>query len=126
MITSFHHLHFYCHTLEESVAFWCQAFHAEEVSRRSIRNMPAVELKLPNEICLIVHETKGEHIDPTLFPTGFNHIGFEVDDIYDEISRLTALANVTVQTPPQVTSSHTVAFIQGPEGVLIELLMKNT
>jgi len=54
-------------------------------------------------------------------PPGFVHVGFEVDDINAAAARLTQ-ANVTVAPPRVGRSKATVAEVEVPDGVNVELL----
>ena len=52
--------------------------------------------------------------------TGFNHICFKVDDLDAEVARLTA-AGVTLRNTVMDFHSRKLVFLNGPEGVTIEL-----
>ena len=53
---------------------------------------------------------------------GLEHFGFDVDDIDADIARLTA-AGVRVVLPiTEVTGGTRLAYIEGPDNVLIELV----
>lgn len=51
---------------------------------------------------------------------GFNHICFKVDDLDAEVARLTA-AGVTLRNTVMDFHSRKLVFLNGPEGVTIEL-----
>jgi catechol 2,3-dioxygenase-like lactoylglutathione lyase family enzyme len=51
---------------------------------------------------------------------GFNHICFKVDDLEAEVARLTA-AGVTLRNTVMDFHSRKLVFLNGPEGVTIEL-----
>jgi catechol 2,3-dioxygenase-like lactoylglutathione lyase family enzyme len=52
--------------------------------------------------------------------TGFNHICFKVDDLKAELARLTA-AGVTLRNTVMDFHSRKLVFLNGPEGITIEL-----
>jgi catechol 2,3-dioxygenase-like lactoylglutathione lyase family enzyme len=51
---------------------------------------------------------------------GFNHICFKVDDLEAEIARLTA-AGVTLRNTMMDFHSRKLVFLNGPEGITVEL-----
>jgi catechol 2,3-dioxygenase-like lactoylglutathione lyase family enzyme len=54
-------------------------------------------------------------------PPGFVHVGFEVDDLNDAAARLKEL-NVKVASPRAGRTKATVAEVEVPDGVNVELL----
>ena len=51
---------------------------------------------------------------------GFNHICFAVSDIDDLIAKVTA-AGVKLRNKPMVFHDRTLVFLEGPEGITVEL-----
>ena len=63
-----------------------------------------------------------ERTDASLYRLGLEHFGFGVDDLRAELARLEGAGVRTVLPLTEVAGGAKLAYIEGPDGVLIELV----
>ncbi len=123
MITGWDHMHVVCGDLEGAVKFFVEHFHGKETSRGVIRGLPMVRVDVMGlDVAFIGTDPKSSLLQVGKGQRGLDHMGFKVDDLDKTLQELTA-KGITLNTQPGVTAAGgKYAFINGPEGIRIELL----
>ncbi len=123
MITGWDHMHIVCGDLEGAVKFFVEHFHGKETSRGTIRGLPMVRVDVMGlDIAFIGTDPKSSLLQVGKGQRGLDHMGFKVDDLDKTLQELT-VKGITLNTQPGVTAAGAkYAFINGPEGIRIELL----
>jgi len=107
-------------SLDESLAFYCDALGLVEVHRVEVPagRFTLVFLAAPGDESAQVELTW--NWDPETLAGGrnFGHLAYAVDDIYASCQKLMA-AGVTISRPPR---DGRMAFVRSPDGISIELL----
>lgn len=114
--------------LERTIDFYTRLLGLKVLSRREIRktNAEIVFLQDPKgEGCtleLTYYRSQKKFIQPDYEERLFDHLGFSVDDLSKTIAALRK-ENVTVTDEPfKLDGGITIAFIEDPDGTLIELI----
>ncbi len=116
-----HHTAILVGDLERSIDFYCRLFGFRVVERGEFDGDPLAFLVIRGGLIELVQEGAGN------LPEGVvNHIAFLVDDLPAEMTRL-RLAGVPFldEEPVPVYSGARIAFCEGPDGELIELMEAN-
>ena len=121
---AFDHVHLIASDVDRSVEFNVRMFGAEVANRGLVSGQPQVWLDLAGTLLII----RGRR--PTDEPvegknTRVDHFGVRVDDLERAAAELKAKgARFTVE-PTAFNPTTKVAFIEGPDGVRIELLERS-
>ncbi len=125
MIVGFDHVQIYCGDIEKAVDFFRDVFDGKEVSRQKRPSDLMVRMDVHGVIIsLITVPPGGGQLDPGRGKTGFDHIGFrvrEIESTLEEMKKKGVRITTELAAYPNGTK---VAFIEGPEGVRIELFEK--
>jgi catechol 2,3-dioxygenase-like lactoylglutathione lyase family enzyme len=117
-----HHIHIVCSDVETSERWFLDGVGAELVDRRESRGTPTTELRLGDTRVLLRAAREGESLaadGERRF--GTDHVGLQVENVDATVERLRA-RGVEIAREPQNSPSNRVAFIKGPDNVLIELV----
>lgn len=116
------HLHIICKDLQNMIEFWTTGLGALFKEHRVFGGAEGavlmagdlqVNLRVPKE-----HEQAEGESGSCL---GYDHVGFEVDDLDAACARLTGLG-CTISTGPTELSDRKIAFLKGPENITLELM----
>lgn len=119
----FQHVHLLCRDLEPMLQFWTEALGASIVRRRNFGDEPGAELSLGSQdVLLYVRRVSPPCNSPVPPASGYEHIGMSVKNLDAALETILKHPLVSVHTPPTVKGKLYVCFIQGPEGVLVELM----
>ena len=119
----FHHVHIICSDLEKMIHFFTEPLGAKLMERKKFGGADGatLDLKGTHIYLRIARENDNLIKDPSAATYGYNHIGFEVDDIettYQELSK----RGYVFSLPPKNIGGHSIAFLKGPDNISIELL----
>lgn len=117
----FHHLHLVCTDLAASERWFVGGVGAEVIERRESRGMPTTELRLGGVRLLLRAAGPGEDIAPARRHFGADHFGLQVEHVDATVETLRA-RGVEIAIEPRDSPTNRVAFIRGPDNVLIELV----
>jgi len=124
MVLSFNHVHIYCGDIEKQVAFFRELFGGKELSRE----------RRPNSIMMIRMEIQGVpfafmtlpvdkgQLEPGKGKRGLDHIGFTVKDLKTTLEEMKRKGVLITQDLTLMPNGAKIAFIEGPEGLRIELI----
>jgi catechol 2,3-dioxygenase-like lactoylglutathione lyase family enzyme len=127
MSWQYDHVHFKCSDPEKTVAFFTENFGAREVKRSEVRGMSIVTLDIGGLWYNFSPKRSGENVEARTEPLryGVNHIALKTRDLAAEAAKLKARG---VRFTLEVTQSNPTtkyAFIEGPDGISIEILQRD-
>jgi lactoylglutathione lyase len=114
-------------TNPEATAAWFERILGAEVLRSLQQGQPRIDLKLGGAMIFIAPVVPGDGVNapPTTPYQGLDHFGLSVNGIDAIAAELKAKGVVFTKEPTTIRPGVRVCFIQGPEGVSIELLDRN-
>jgi catechol 2,3-dioxygenase-like lactoylglutathione lyase family enzyme len=123
MITGLDHIHYICGDVEAAVKYFKNVFEAKETSRGEIRGLPVVRVNVNGAIIALMGTAPGSsELVPGKGSRGLDHIGFTVKDLdktVEDLKKRGVKIGVGISAAgPGVR----YAFIDGPDGIRIELL----
>jgi len=120
---TYDHIHLRSPNPEATAAYYQRMFGAE-VLRTPQDGKTRIDLKLGGVNIFIAPVTAGDGVNPA--PTtpyqGLDHFGLSVSGIDAVVAELKAKGAVFTREPTTVRPGTRVCFIEGPQGVSIELL----
>jgi catechol 2,3-dioxygenase-like lactoylglutathione lyase family enzyme len=126
MITGIDHIHYVSNNLEEMTKYFEKVFGAKETSRTEARGYPMIRMDVfGTTISFLGTEPNAGQLDPGKGKRGLDHLGFKVKNLEETLEDIKK-KGVKVAIGPSVTPAGVkFAFIDGPEGIRIELVEKN-
>jgi len=124
ILGSFHHVHIISEDPEAAAEWYAGVFGAEitaSVERRGARNVSlrlgeaALNIRGIRETDIIGQVDKDK-------PLGIHHFGFIVEDLEEMIRRIEEHGGKLAEPLLTGSTGNTVAFVAGPDGVIIELV----
>ncbi len=127
MITGFDHVHIFCGDMEKGRKFFEDFFEGKEVYRGETRGYPMIKVAVRGGITINIFgvDPKKGQIESGKGNRGLDHVGFKASDLEKTVEGMKK-KGVKIITPPTVspTTGTKYAFIEGPDGVVIELVEK--
>ena len=127
MSWQYDHTHFKCSDPEKTVAFFKEHFGAKEVARSDSSGMAIVTLDIGglwyNFSPKRAHETVDQGTGTVRY--GAYHIGLKTRDLAAEVARMKARGVKFTQELGQANPTTKFAFIEGPDGISIEILQRD-
>ena len=120
----FHHLHLTSPDPIKTAEFYEKMFGANRVSARAMEGgRHAINLDLNGTAVLVMSQREGATV-PGEPQSGLEHFGLRTDDITAAVAELRANGVEIVQDVTELGRGGNIkiAFVRGPENVLIELL----
>jgi lactoylglutathione lyase len=120
------HVHIRSRNPEET-ARWFEYMFGAEIVRTTVRNRPRVGLSLGGQSVLIAEVTANDHVNPPPVTPyeGLEHIGLSVIDIDAVAAELKDKGAAFLMEPHIPRPGIRVCFLQGPDGILVELLERD-
>ena len=127
MSWQYDHIHFKCSDPEKTVGFFKENFDAKEVSRFEVNGMSIVTLDIGGIWYNFSPRRPGEAVDPRTEPAryGVYHIALKTKDLAAAVTKLKARGVKFTQELAQANPTTKNAFIEGPDGISIELLQRD-
>ena len=123
MNASLDHIHFYCGDIEKAVAYFRDLFGGKELTREKRPNSILVRMDIQGAIiALMAVSPENGPFDPGKGKRGLDHIGFKVKDLQAAIEEVKAKGVRISQDLTVLPSGLKMAFVEGPDGIRIELL----
>ena len=117
-----HHVHLLCSDLEQTEQFFIQKLGSQLEKHTTFGGASGSMLDLKGAKIYLrtakPQETISGEEDHTCY--GFNHVGLQVDDM-ESVHRDLQSAGVEFSLPPKETPTAYIAFIKGPDNIVIEL-----
>ena len=121
------HLHFRSEDPDSAAKFYCDNFGAVIASERPLSTTKSITLEL-NGRTLMTISGRAEGEDPVPGSTepryGLDHFGFEVDDMESAANQFRANGVHMICEPWTMPSGSTVAFIEAPDHVSVEIIQR--
>jgi lactoylglutathione lyase len=120
---NFDHIHLFSKNPEATAAFYEKMF-AAQVTRSMAGGKPRIDLKLGGaNIFILDVSTDPKIVAGASHPhLGLDHFGLEVKGIDKVCDELKAKGAIFTRGPETIRPGTRIAFMNGPEGVSIELL----
>jgi catechol 2,3-dioxygenase-like lactoylglutathione lyase family enzyme len=120
------HIHFKCSDFEKTAAFFKENFGAKEVSRHDSSGMMILTLDIGGLWYNFSPMRTGETLNegPGV-RYGVYHISFKAKDLAAEAAKLKARGVKFTVDVKQSSPTVKMAFIEGPDGISIELLQRD-
>ncbi len=123
----YNHLHFRSEDPDAAAKFYCDNFGAEITGERPLSTTKSITLSLGGEPLMTI-SGRAEGEDPVAGSTepryGLDHFGFEVDDMEAAAAHLHSNGVKFNCEPWTMPSGSTVAFIEAPDQVSVELIQR--
>lgn len=121
------HMHFKCSDPEKTIAFFKDNFGAKEVKRFEVKGFPIVTLDIGGLWYNVSPKRAGEAVDPRTEPAryGVYHIALRTQDLAAEVAEMKRRGVKFTQEIAQSNPTTKFAFIEGPDGISIELLQRD-
>ena len=127
MSWQYDHTHFKCSDYEKTTAFFKENFGATEVTRFEVNGMPIVTVEIGG-LCYNFSPKRANETADTSTGTvrhGVYHVAFKTNDLVAEVAKMKARGVKVTQEVGQVNPKTKFAFIEGPDGISIELLQRD-
>lgn len=117
------HIHLLCSDLEKTIVFFSAALGAILVERKKFSNVDGATLDLNGTVInlRIARDDEKVSSDTTVTQYGYHHIGLTVDDV-DQAYRELSEKGFVFSLPPKEAGKNKIAFFNGPDHIIIELL----
>jgi catechol 2,3-dioxygenase-like lactoylglutathione lyase family enzyme len=127
MAWRYDHTHFKCSDPEKTVAFFKENFGAKELSRWESGGMPIIGLDIGGLTYNFSPRRAGEAVEEKTQPVryGVYHIALQTDDLRGEAAKMKARGVKFTQDVTQPNPKVAMAFVEGPDGISIELLQRS-
>jgi catechol 2,3-dioxygenase-like lactoylglutathione lyase family enzyme len=127
MSWQYDHIHFKCSDPEKTVGFFKEHFDAKEVARFEVNGMSIVTLDIGGLWYNFSPRRPGETVDSRTEPAryGVYHIALKTKDLEVEAAKLKARGVRFTQDVAQSNPTTKYAFVEGPDGISIELLQRD-
>ncbi|MDR1776991.1 MAG: VOC family protein [Desulfovibrio sp.] len=119
------HIHLFCNDLEKTLAFWTRGFGAKVVEYRKFGPHDGVVVDIGEPLHLYIKAIPCEAFSEQPVIAGFNHVGMTVDNLQETIDRLVALPDTRLYKPVKKRETDSIAFVIGPDNVIVELRALN-
>ncbi len=118
------HVHLRCSNYEAVLRFLMDNLDAREEGRVVSGERVTVTLRIGGSVYKVSPNKAGG--GPGSLPPHHEvyHLGFETDDLLGELAKMKARGVKVTQEPVPNTSRRQFAFVEGPDGVSIELLQR--
>ena len=123
----YNHLHFRSEDPDAAAKFYCDNFGAVITSERPLSTTKSIQLELSGRHLMTI-SGRAEGEDPVPGSNdpryGLDHFGFEVDDREEAAAHLRANHAHFSCEPSTMPSGSTVAFIEAPDHVSVEIIQR--
>jgi catechol 2,3-dioxygenase-like lactoylglutathione lyase family enzyme len=126
MTWQYDHTHFKCTDPEKTIAFFKENFGATEVARVMSGTMPITTLEIGGLWYNFSPQRNDETAAKASGPVyGVYHIALKTKDLDAEAAKMKARGVKFTQDVTQPNPKMKMAFVEGPDGISIELLQRN-
>ena len=123
MITGIDHVHFICGDVEKTVKYFEEVFDGKIESRGELRGYPMVRLHAyGTPFNIMGTDPKAGTLVAGKGSRGLDHFGFRVKDLEKTVEDLKKRGAKFSIGPSAGSAGVKYAFIEGPEGIRIELV----
>jgi lactoylglutathione lyase len=121
------HTHFKCSDQDKTATFFKENFGAKEVSRWEVNGMPIISLEIGGCVYNFSPKRANETLDSSAGTVryGVYHIALKAKDLEAEAAKMKARGVKFTQDVKQLNPKTKFAFVEGPDGISIELLQRD-
>ncbi len=120
------HIHFYCGDIEKTVVYFRDLLGGKELSREKRPNSVLVRMDVQGTvIALMAVPPESGQFDPGKGKRGLDHIGFKVKDLAATLVEMKEKGVRVTQELTILPSGLKMAFVEGSDGIRIELLERD-
>ena len=119
------HIHMRGRDPEPMADFLSRHFDFEIVERLRVRDLPRVALRLGELTVFVEGATDGMPRVPDMPFRGIEHICLRVPDIAAHADRLERAGVALLSPVSEIRPGVKVAFVEGPDGILVELIERS-
>ncbi len=127
MAWQYDHTHYKCSDVDKTVAFFKENFGAREINRApNAKGMLIVTMDIGGLWYNFSPKVAGETVEAKTQPHryGVYHMAFKTADLSAEAAKLKARGVRFTQDVTETSPGNKMAFIEGPDGISIELLQR--
>ncbi|MEI8189850.1 MAG: VOC family protein, partial [candidate division NC10 bacterium] len=126
MSWQYDHTHFKCGDHVKTAAFFQENFGAKEISRWEANGMPIISLEIGGCLYNFSPKRATETVDTSIGTVrhGVYHIALKTKDLDAEAATMKARGVKFTQEVKQLNPTTKFAFVEGPDGISIELLQR--
>lgn len=126
MSWQYDHTHFKCSDQDKTAAFFKENFGGKEVARFEVNGMQIITLDIGGCWYNFSPKRANETIDNTTGTVryGAYHVAFKTTDLEAEAAKMKARGVKFTQDVKPLNPTGKFAFIEGPDGISIELLQR--
>lgn len=126
MITGLDHIHLLSGQVEEMIGYFAKVFEGKVVARGELRGFPMVRMDVYGApISILGTDPVAGQLEPGKGKKGLDHFGFKVKNLEETVKILKARGAKFSVEPTTTPSGIKIAFIEGPEGIRIELVERD-
>ena len=126
MVFSLDHVHFYCGDIEKTVAYFRDVFGAKELSREKRPSAMFIRMDIQGTpLALISVPPENDPFETGKGKRGLDHIGLKVKDLRAALEQMKAKGVRISQELTVLPSGLKMAFVEGPDGIRVELLERD-
>jgi lactoylglutathione lyase len=127
MSFQYDHTHFKCSDQDKTAAFFRENFGAVEVSRWDANGMQIISMEIGGFLYNFSPKRENETLDASAGTVryGVYHIALKTADLEGEAVKLKARGVKFTQEVKQLNPKTKFAFVEGPDGISIELLQRD-
>jgi catechol 2,3-dioxygenase-like lactoylglutathione lyase family enzyme len=120
------HVHLIVRNVDAAVAWFQEHFGATLDQQVEVQGAPQAYMRLGKDRMLLRarRPTDGEIRDKAGLEYGLDHFGIQVDDVEGTVARMKGRGVTVTVEPRQIDPKTKIAFVKGPDGVLIELMQR--
>jgi len=120
------HVHIRCSNYEAAVRFFVENLDAKEEGRVNSGGRITITLRIGGSLYKFSPRKPSETMDSSTEPPHHDlyHLGFKTDDLLAKLAEMKARGVKVTQDLVQINPRLQVAFIEGPDGISIELLQQ--
>lgn len=120
----FDHVHYRVSDMEKTAAFFREQFGAWEVKRFEARGLPILSMMVGGQVLNFSPRRPDEEVkaDGRTLNYGVYHVAFQVPDVEQAAAALKARGVRFILEPTPVPPSIKMAFVEGPDGIMVEIL----
>jgi catechol 2,3-dioxygenase-like lactoylglutathione lyase family enzyme len=118
------HVHLRCNNFEAALRFFKENLDAREEGRVVAGERITVTLRIGGSLYKVSPKKTSGTSGPVIPHGEVYHLGFETDDLLGELAKMKARGVRVIQEPVQNTPQRQYAFVEGPDGISIELLQR--
>jgi len=120
------HVHIKCSNYEATIRFFVENLDAKEEGRVNSSGRRTVTLRIGDSLYKFSPKKPGEAVSSSAEPPHHEvyHLGFKTDDLSAELTKMKARGVKVTQDLVRVNPQLQYAFIEGPDGIAIELLQQ--